>query len=327
MFALSSDGTMQWGDVTGDGVPENFMSVTIGAAVANAVCQQFVIPVFLPSELCEPVGGSGRFCQRSIAVPSFFLVRTICVTPNAPPMDARMRSDQSNVIFNVVRSGNYQIEDASSVSGTRGATVTFGIPLNPLFATAEEMGNRCPAGSVLLSSPALAPLGGNRLCVQTSVPPEPSQVSAQVGEALSRISSNPTAESVDANVSEAQSILDRVIGFGSANTSNPITLAASRSVQFISDGRTTRACFTTTNRTHPDHLLEGQVVNCLFDDGFGVKSLVIGTGSKTRNALANELAGPFLLGRVQDMLRGRVLARLDATRPPPPCRTCFPEPE
>jgi hypothetical protein len=517
MFAPSSDGAMQWGDVTGDGVPESFMSVTTGAAVANAVCRQFVIPIFLPSELCEPVGGAGRFCQRSIAVPSFFLVRTICVTPTSPPMDARMRNDSSNVIFNVVRSGNYQIEDASSVSGARGTTVTFGIPLNPLFATAGEMGNRCPAGSVLLSSPALAPLGGNRLCVQTSAPPELAQVSAQLGQALSRISSNPTAESVDANVSETQSILDRVIsvlpglfacqidpdgvtlmcvgrrgfvapaaailaacpvkpredlfsacvgrgeqtttgcaaiaciealndigfagctaatalvvpsadlisktavgatvcalilrrdhfytaprdgtptdictqfespecsldlvldeaiadaraaaptvlqgrpvngiarppltaplpidtsnpsklyylgnfvdlariGLGSANTSNPITLAASRSVQLIFDGRTTRACFTTTNRTHPDHLLEGQVVNCLFDDGFGVKSLVIGTGTKTRNALANELAGPFLLGRVQDTLRGRVLARLDATRPPPPCRTCPREP-
>jgi len=116
------------------------------------------------------------------------------------------------------------------------------------------------------------------------------------------------------------------LGFSSANTSNPITLAASRSLQFISDGRTTRACFTTTNRTHPDHLLEGQVVNCLFDDGFSVKSIVVGSGSKTRNALANELAGPFLLGRVQDMLRGRVLARLVRTGPQPPCRTCFPEP-
>jgi hypothetical protein len=522
MFEPSSEGAMQWGDVTGDGVGESFMSIDTGSAAAATVCRQFLIPVFLPSEQCEPIAGSaGRFCQRALSFPSFFISRTICTTVNTPPMDWRMRQDTSSTINTTIASGAFEVVDASTVSAARDTTVAFGIPYNPRFARPEDFGNVCPAGSVLLSAAGFIPLGSTRLCVQTTTSPSLAQAGATVNALLNEIGTNLSAETVDINLPRAKTTLEQVldfvvgvlacyvdadgitlecigkaghvtvpslvkglcptvpndavftqcaargeqsttgcaaiaciealnslgypgcidataaavptgsrflsrrvgsalcgliwrrnhfytapitsfpkticsqqsfpacsvdfvldvllrdarnqapgvlqgrpiagvarplltgplpinsfdpgmlyylgnsgifdlgmIGLPSGNTSNPIFIDVDRSrSQRVQDRFALRSCdVAVTNIAQRDHLLEGKAVNCLYQDGILVKSIVVGTGAQTRNALANELAGPFLLGGAQDTLQERVREELIRITPPPPCvgRGCPP---
>jgi hypothetical protein len=136
MFEPSSESVMQWGDVTGDGAGENLISVDTIRAAATNVCRRFLIPIFLPSGQCEPV--AGRFCQRALGFPSFFISRTICTTVNTPPMDWRMRQDTSSTINTAILSGSYDVVDASTVSTARDTTVAFGIPFNPRFSRPED---------------------------------------------------------------------------------------------------------------------------------------------------------------------------------------------
>jgi hypothetical protein len=501
---------MQWGDVTGDGVGENFMSIASGSAQAATVCRQFLIPVFLPELNCEPVGAAGHFCQRSLVSPSFFIVRTICTTVNTPPMDGRMRQDTTGVLNRAILSGEYSVVDASTVSSARDTAVTFGIPGFARFARPEDFGNVCPTGTVQLSAAGFAALGSTRLCVETTTSPAIAQAGVTVNTLLSQIDASPSADTVDINLPRTRTTLEEVlgillavlscrvdldgitlecisnrglvtvaglikglcptkpdenrfaqcqgrgeqssagcaaiaciealdslpflecvaktseivpsmnpitrvhaatiacalirrrdhyytvprssvptaictrgpgtqscsldfvldvllsdarnqapgvlqgppiagiarpfltqplpidtfnpnklyylgnvldlniIGLPSANTSNPVFIdvnGAGGSVQ----GRfgTQRCDLIVTNRTQDDHLLEGQISNCLFDDGSSVRSLVVGTGTNTRNALANEIFGVLLLGSVQDRLRDEVMRALAALQPPP----------
>jgi hypothetical protein len=81
---------------------------------------------------------------------------------------------------------------------------------------------------------------------------------------------------------------------GLLTTRNPITLA-------VQD-----AAHCATNTTQPAHVLQGQVQQCIEHDASGVYSTIIGTGTNTRFAGLNDVAGPILLGAVRDNFKNAV---------------------
>lgn len=85
---------------------------------------------------------------------------------------------------------------------------------------------------------------------------------------------------------------------GLLNTRNPITLS-------VQD-----ADHCATNDAQPAHVLQGRVQQCINHDTSGVFSTIIGTGTNTRFAGLNELAGPVLLGAVRDNFKNEVSAAL-----------------
>lgn len=110
---------------------------------------------------------------------------------------------------------------------------------------------------------------------------------------------------------------------GQVNTSNPVTITLNRNPttmiygynRFQRDLFTVNCSYTATNITDTDHLLQGTITNCIYQEGNAVKSLIVGQGANTRNSLLNELVGPSLLGATQDNLRRAVQSAL-IDRPP-----------
>jgi hypothetical protein len=85
---------------------------------------------------------------------------------------------------------------------------------------------------------------------------------------------------------------------GLVETQNPITLSAQPSDRCA------------TNKTQPGHVLQGQVEQCVEQDGRGVFSTIVGDGMDTRFAGLNEFVGPYVLGTVRDHFRANVDAAL-----------------
>lgn len=113
-------------------------------------------------------------------------------------------------------------------------------------------------------------------------------------------------------------------------TSNPIQIVVSSAPETVVFGpdashlNRSVSCRTATNVTDQDHLLQGDVKNCIFQDGDYVSSIAVGTGFNTRFALLNELLGPKLIGITQTHLFNTI--GTDLPPPPgPPCkRLCNP---
>jgi hypothetical protein len=97
-------------------------------------------------------------------------------------------------------------------------------------------------------------------------------------------------------------------------TSNPIQIFVEPGRRLLIAGQFRNCLQVTRNVAKIDHLFEGDVMICVFQDGTKLKAVGEGKGTNTRLALFNEQVGPIVIQDAIEFLRKTLQARL----PPPP---------
>ena len=203
MSYLDPDDQITASSVTTPTGPETYLSFAGKLSPSETVtCRN----VFVPITFFQPCTDF-NFCPDPFSV--HYAVRHVCTHHGTQP-SATLKIDSTGKLWNVLNNGAFEVADVSALPNPANRIVSFGFSPVPSYVNPTALGGRCPAGTVLISSPDLASLGNKNLCVQITPTNNDALVQSQATARFASIASNPA--NANADLPALRDVLQSVLG-------------------------------------------------------------------------------------------------------------------